>query len=103
MPRYFFNIRSGAQVDVDEFGVDFINDAAAELGAIEAAKDTIDDALAGDGAIEAQEIEIVTATGDRVATLPIKAVLDPLELQSRLQAWQGTDAIEQRSSDLPED
>ena len=52
MPRYFFNIRSGAEVDVDEVGVDFVNDAAAELGAVEAAKDTIDDAMAGDGAVE---------------------------------------------------
>jgi hypothetical protein len=101
MPRYFFNIRSGAEVDVDEVGIDFVNDAAAELGAVEAAKDTIDDALAGDGTVEGQEIEIVAATGQLIATLPMKVVLNPLELQRRLQSWQSTDAINQPASDLP--
>ena len=84
MARYFFNIRSTGRLQVDNVGADFDDDVAAEHEAVEAAKDMIDDAMAGDGSVGSQEIEIVTAAGDWVATLPLKAVLDPLELRRRL-------------------
>lgn len=86
MAKYFFNIRSAGRVEPDNVGADFDDDVAAELEAVEAAKDMIDDALAGDGSVGSQEIEIVTAAGDWVATLPLKAVLDPQELRRRLSS-----------------
>ncbi|MBA4797000.1 MAG: hypothetical protein H2043_06330 [Rhizobiales bacterium] len=86
MARYFFNIRSTSRLELDNVGADFDNDVAAEHEAVEAAKDMIDDAMAGDGSVGSQEIEIVTAARDWVATLPLKAVLDPRELRRRLSS-----------------
>lgn len=86
MARYFFNIRGTSRLELDNVGADFDNDVAAEHQAVEAAKDMIDDAMAGDGAVGSQEIEIVTAAGEWVATLPLKAVLDPRELRRRLSS-----------------
>jgi hypothetical protein len=99
MARYFFNIRSAGRVELDNVGADFDNDVAAELEAVEAAKDMIDDAMAGEGAIGSQEIEIVTAAGDWVATLPLKAVLDPQELRRRLSSRRRASSD---TSDAPE-
>ncbi|MGQ2968894.1 MAG: DUF6894 family protein [Allorhizobium sp.] len=99
MARYFFNIRSAGRVELDNVGADFDDDVAAKLEAVEAAKDMIEDALAGDGDVGSQAIEIVTAGEDWVATLPLKAVLDPLELRRRLSSRGGAP---KDASDAPE-
>jgi hypothetical protein len=99
MARYFFNIRSAGRVELDNVGADFDDDMAAKLEAAEVAKDMIEDALAGDGVVDSQEIEILTASGDLVATLPLKAVLDPLELRRRLFSRAGPPSD---PSDAPE-
>lgn len=63
MPHFFFHIRDGDALIVDEEGVDFsgVEDAVAD--AREAARDMIDDALAVGAEIAHQVIEITSPDG----------------------------------------
>jgi hypothetical protein len=75
MPRYFFHIRERNELDVDVDGLDFPDHATAQLGAEAAAKDMVVDAVIGDGVIDGRQIEVVSATGEVVAVVPLRSVI----------------------------
>jgi len=66
MPRFFFNIRDGYDVDEDDEGIDLPDFEAARAEAI-ATVEELRDELADAGNIE---LEIVGETGRRLLTVP---------------------------------
>ncbi len=66
MPRYFFNIRDGYDVDEDEEGIEFPDLEAARAEAL-ATVEELRDELADAGNIE---LEITDETGRRLLTVP---------------------------------
>jgi hypothetical protein len=66
MPRYFFNIRDGYEVDEDEEGVELPDLEAAKAEAL-ATVEELRDELADAGNIE---LEITDETGRRLLTVP---------------------------------
>lgn len=66
MPRFFFNIRDGYDVDEDDEGIDLPDFEAARAEAL-ATVEELRDELADAGNIE---LEIVDETGRRLLTVP---------------------------------
>lgn len=75
MTRYYFHIREQDDLEPDEEGVEFPDHAAARQGAIAAAKEMVVEAVVGEGVIDNRQIEVMTATGELVAIVPLQSVL----------------------------
>lgn len=67
MPRFFFNVRDGYEVDEDEEGIELPDFEAARAEAY-ATVEELRDQLAGDAA--RIELEITDDTGRRLLTVP---------------------------------
>lgn len=76
MPRYYFHIRSHEDVEYDSDGVDLPSPVAARLEAIAAARDMVVEAVIGDTVIDERKIEVVSESGEVVATVPLQSVIN---------------------------
>jgi hypothetical protein len=76
MSRYYFHVRGKDQVDLDTEGIDLPDSAAARREAIAAARDMVVEAVVGDTAIDHRRIEVVSASGELVATIPLQSVIN---------------------------
>jgi hypothetical protein len=76
MHRYFFHIRPGDEVELDEQGLILTDHAAARHEALQAAKDMVIDAVTAESAIDPRHIEVTTSVGTLVAVVPLQLAID---------------------------
>lgn len=75
MKRYFFHIRESDDLELDVEGIEFVDDAAARIGAISAAKEMVMEAVVCDTRIDGRQLEIMSAGGDLVAVVSLQSVI----------------------------
>jgi hypothetical protein len=75
MPRYYFHIRKGDEIEVDPEGTDFLTLDLAVSDARLAAKEMIAELLMADEVLDGQQFEISDNRGKIVATVPFRSVL----------------------------
>ena len=75
MPRYFFHIREGSDLNRDGEGQDFANVEAARLEAIASVREIMGEKLLHGGALNHRSIEIADETGHVVDVINTRDVL----------------------------
>ncbi|THV20911.1 DUF6894 family protein [Peteryoungia ipomoeae] len=75
MHRYFFHIRECNGLELDDEGIEFADDVAARFGAISAAKEMVVEAVTCDLKIDGRQLEVMSASGELVAVIPLRSVI----------------------------
>jgi len=75
MPKYYFHIRDGQQLEVDDMGTEFASLELAVSDAKLAAKEMLSELLRTGEIVDGQEFEITDIRGEVVATVPFRSVL----------------------------
>lgn len=75
MPKYYFHIRDGDELEVDDTGAEFANLELAVSDAKLSAKEIIADLLMAGDVVDGQQFEISDNRGEIVATIPFRSVL----------------------------
>jgi len=76
MPRYYFHIRAHGEVEYDTDGLELPDLYAARRAAIAAARDMVVEAVVGNNVIDQRTIEVVSQSGELVATVPLQSVIN---------------------------
>lgn len=75
MPRFFFNVRDGADVSRDCEGQEFANAQAARREAVSAGREMLGDRLLHGGSLNHRQIEIADETGHVVDVVTMSDIL----------------------------
>lgn len=75
MPKYYFHIRNGDELEVDGTGADFASLELAVSDAKLAAREMISELLMTGEILNGQQFEITDNRGEVVATVPFQSVL----------------------------
>jgi hypothetical protein len=75
MPRYFFHVREGTELNRDTEGQDCADGEAARREAISSAREILGEKLLHGGALNSRTIEIADETGRVVDVVNVKDVL----------------------------
>jgi hypothetical protein len=75
MPRFFFNVRDGADISRDREGQECANAEAARREAVSAGREMLGERLLHGGSLNHRQIEITDETGHVVDVLTISDVL----------------------------
>ncbi|MXN48704.1 hypothetical protein GR138_26245 [Shinella kummerowiae] len=75
MPKYYFHIRNGDELEVDDIGTDFASLELAVGDAKLAAREMIAELLMAGEVVDGQQFEIADTGGDVLATVPFQSVL----------------------------
>jgi hypothetical protein len=75
MPKYYFHIRNGDELEVDDIGTDFASLELAVGDAKLAAREMIAELLMAGEVVDGQQFEIADTRGDVLATVPFQSVL----------------------------
>lgn len=76
MPLYFFHIRQGEHLDLDEEGIDLPSSDAAHDEALLAAREMVAEFIREGEVIDGMTFEITDADGDIIATVPFLSVVN---------------------------
>lgn len=75
MPRFYFHIRNGHDLETDAAGTEFASLEAAVCDAKQAAREIIAEMLMTGEVLDEQRFEITDTRGITVATVPFKSTL----------------------------
>ncbi|MGJ7043210.1 hypothetical protein J2Y63_006494 [Shinella sp. BE166] len=75
MPRFYFHIRDGDELEIDPQGTVFDTIEAAVIDARMAAREILAEKLLNDEVIDGQRFEITDEKGELVETLPFQIAL----------------------------
>ena len=75
MPKYYFHIRNGKELEVDDVGTDFASLEVAVSDAKLAAREMISELLMAGEILDGQQFEIMDNRGEVVAKVPFQSVL----------------------------
>ena len=75
-PLYFFHIRQGEDLDLDEEGIDLPSSDAAHDEALLAAREMVAEFIREGEVIDGMTFEITDADGDIIATVPFLSVVN---------------------------
>ncbi|WP_075292604.1 DUF6894 family protein [Pararhizobium arenae] len=75
MPKFYFHVRAGSELEPDPSGVDFPSAEAAKSDATEAAREILSDMVLTGEPIDGETFEITDEVGNLVARVPFRSVL----------------------------
>lgn len=75
MPKYYFHIRKGKELEVDDMGTDFASLELAVSDAKLAAREMISELVIAGEILDGQQFEITDNRGEVVATVPFRSAL----------------------------
>lgn len=76
MPKFFFHIRQGDELEVDDLGTDFPSKEQAVLDARTAAREMLAELLLAGEHLDGQRFEITAEDGSLVDTVTFRSVLN---------------------------
>ncbi|MBB6219530.1 DUF6894 family protein [Rhizobium leguminosarum] len=75
MPKFYFNIRRGERLELDEEGTEFASLEEACAGALEAAREILAEAILTRQSVDGDSFEIASEDGTLLAMIPFSSVI----------------------------